>query len=395
MLYAYLRSLDPPRRAFTSLYIPLFNAAESDIAIRPEFAALFHHANISASHLITRDDLPPSEKLCERLNPANTRWILVDHNKLLGELGTIYSSSVLGVIDHHEDEKAVAQDTYPEPRVIEQCGSCTSLVVRTLRSSWDKLSNSALSSGAGHAQGEIIADDAMVRRVWDAQIARMALASILIDTINLTAESKVKAVDRDAVEYLEAKIQLSPKNMIWDRFKFYREIDKAKKNIEAFELPDILRKDYKEWTENGLKLGVSSVEKPLEFLVSKAQRNGTAKHEQQEAFQQAAKDFMESRSLSIFSIMTAFTCGDQFLRELYLCTTNSSAGSDALSKFSECATPKLNLEDRTVGGISSGDCRPTPATDKDSYAMTTRIWLQKDTAKSRKQVAPLLRAALS
>lgn len=369
----------------------MFNAAESDIAIRPEFAALFHHANISASHLITRDDLPPSEKLCERLNPANTRWILVDHNKLLGELGTIYSSNVLGVIDHHEDEKAVAEDTYPEPRVIEQCGSCTSLVVRTLQSSWDKLSNSALSSGAGHAQGEIIADDAMVRRVWDAQIAKMALASILIDTINLTAESKVKAVDRDAVEYLEAKIQLSPKNMIWDRLKFYREIDEAKKNIEAFELPDILRKDYKEWTENGIKLGVSSVEKPLEFLVSKAQRNG-ANHEQ-EAFQQAAKEFMESRSLSIFSIMTAFTSGDQFCRELYICT-NSSAGSEAISKFSECATSKLNLEDRTVEGISSlGDYRPA-ATEKDSYAMT-RIWLQKDTAKSRKQVAPLLRAAMS
>lgn len=367
----------------------MFNAAESDIAIRPEFEALFHHANISASHLITRDDLPPSEKLSERLKPASTRWILVDHNKLLGELGSIYSSSVLGVIDHHEDEKAVPQDTYPEPRVIEQCGSCTSLVVHTLQSSWDKLSNSALSSGAGHAQGEIIADDAMVRRVWDAQIAKMALASILIDTTNLTAESKVKAVDRDAVEYLEAKIQLSPKNMIWDRLKFYREIDEAKKNLEAFDLSDILRKDYKEWTENGIKLGVSSVVKPLEFLVSKAQRNN-AKHEH-EAFHQAAKDFMESRSLSVFSIMTAFTSGDQFCRELYLCT-NSSAGADAISKFSECAASRLNLEDKTVEGISSGDYRP--ATDKDSYAMT-RIWLQKDTTKSRKQVAPLLKAAMS
>lgn len=379
--------MDPPRRAFTSLYIPLFNAAESDIAIRPEFEALFHHANISASHLITRDDLPPPEKMEECLKPSNTRWILVDHNKLLGELGSIYCNSILGVIDHHEDEKAVPQDTYPEPRVIENCGSCTSLVVRTLQSSWDKVSSSALSSGAGHAQGEIIADDAMVRRSWDVQIAKMALSSILIDTTNLTTESKVKAVDRDAVDYLEAKIHLSPKNMIWDRLKFYREIDEAKKNIEAFELSDILRKDYKEWTENGIKLGISSVVKPLEFLVSKAQRKN-AKHE---AFRQAAKDFMESRSLTIFSIMTAFMSGDQFRRELYLCTT-SSAGSPVISKFSECAASELILEDTTVEGISSSDYRP--ALDKDSYTMT-RIWLQKDTAKSRKQVAPLLRTAMS
>lgn len=311
----------------------------------------------------------------------------MDHNKLLGEIGSIYSSNVLGVIDHHEDENAVPQDTYPEPRVIEKCGSCTSLVVRTLQSSWDKLSNSALSSGAGHAQGETIVDDAMVRRAWDAQIAKLALASILIDTINLTAESKVRAADRDAVEYLEAKIQVSPKNVIWDREEFYREIDEAKKNIEGFDLSDILRKDYKEWTENGIKLGISSVEKPLEFLVSKAQLK-TSKHE---AFHQAAKDFMESRSLSIFSIMTAFMSGDGFRRELYLCTT-SSAGSDIISKFSDCAGSELDLEDTTVEGISLSECGS--ATENDSYDIT-RIWLQKDTTKSRKQVAPQLRAALS
>lgn len=359
----------------------------SDIAIRPEFEALFHHANISASHLITRDDLPPPEKMDQWLKPVNTRWILVDHNKFPGELGSIYSSRVLGVIDHHEDEQAVPQDTYPEPRVIEKCGSCTSLVVRTLQSSWDKLSNSALSSGAGHAQGEIIADDAVVRRAWDGQIAKMALASILIDTINLTTPSKVTAADRDAVDYLEAKIQLSPKNTIWDRLEFYREIDEAKKNIEGFDFSDILRKDYKEWTENGIKVGISSVEKPLEFLVSKAQAEN-AKHK---AFHQAAQDFMQSRSLSMFSIMTAFMSGDQFRRELYLCTT-SSAGSDTISKFQACAGSELSLEDTTVEGISSSECHP--ATDKDSYAIT-RTWLQKDTAKSRKQVAPLLRAAMS
>lgn len=339
------------------------------------------------SHLITRDDLPPPEKIVECLKPANTRWILVDHNKLLGELGSLYSSSVLGVIDHHDDEKAVPQDTYPEPRVIEKCGSCTSLVVRTLQSSWDKLSNSALSSGAGHAQGETIADDAMVRRAWDAQIAKLALASILIDTENLTTESKVTTADRDAVEYLEAKIQLSPKNLIWDRLEFFREINEAKKNIEAFDFSDILRKDYKEWTENGKKLGISSVEKPLEFLVSKAQ----SKNSNHEAFHQAAKDFMETRSLSIFSIMTAFMSGDQFRRELYLFIT-SSAGSDTISKFSDCAGSDLDLEDTTVEGISLSERRR--GTDKKSYDIT-RIWLQKDTTKSRKQVAPHLRAAMS
>ena len=74
------------------------------------------------------------------------------------------------------------------------------------------------------------------------------------------------------MEYLEAKIQMSTKDArTWDRTKFYKEITAAKKDIESIALDGILRKDYKQWTENGMKLGMSSVVKPLEctwYLVS-------------------------------------------------------------------------------------------------------------------------------
>lgn len=384
LLYAYLRSLNPPQKAFTSLYIPLLNIPEADIRIRPEFTALFQHANISASHLVTLDDLPPFERIEDVLKPANTRWILVDHNKLQGTLGSIYSSRVRGLIDHHEEENAVPHDTNPEPRVIEKCGSCTSLVIRTCKTTWDAISTSALSSGAGHAQGDSLVDDSTVRKGWDAQIAKLALASVLIDTSDLAAEDKVEAADREAVQYLSAKIQSSPRDArTWDRKQFYNEINDTKTNIDGLEFHEILRKDYKEWNENGIKLGISSVVKPLEFLTAKAPQSSSC-----DPFDQAIHNFIHSKSLTLFVIMTAFTSPEQhtFRRQLFLQATTPSS-SAALSRFSKSAETQLGLAELHVSGVGSSG-------KGGGEAGRREIWMQTNVAKSRKQVAPLLRAAL-
>lgn len=398
LLYAYLRSLNPPQKAFTPLYIPLLNIPEADVRIRPEFAALFQHANISASHLVTLDDLPPFGRIEHVLNPASTRWILVDHNKLQGALGSIYSGRVLGLIDHHGEENAVPQDTNPEPRVVEKCGSCTSLVIRTFRTTWDVISTSSLSSGAAHAQGDSLVDDGMVRKSWDAQIAKLALASVLIDTADLAAEGKVEAADREAVQYLNAKIQSSPRDArTWDRKQFYQEINDAKTNLDGLEFDEILRKDYKEWTQNGTKLGISSVVKPFEFLTAKAQQSSSSQQTMTDAFNQAIDSFMRSKSLSIFAIMTAFISPDQtFRRELFIQAANNASSAAAVSRFSKSAGEELDLEDMHVPGVSSnggGDDGSSSADDEESK-MTRKAWVQKNVAKSRKQVAPLLRAAV-
>ncbi|MCJ1258896.1 Exopolyphosphatase [Lignoscripta atroalba] len=389
LLYAYIRSLAPPRAAFTPLYIPVLNIPASDISLRPEFTALFHHANITASHLVTLDDLPPFTDLVHVLQPENTRWILVDHNKLQGELGSVYSSQVYGVIDHHEEENAVPQDTDPDPRTIEKCGSCTSLVVRYCKSTWDAISSSSLSSGAGHAQGDSLVDDGAVSRTWDAQVAKLALSSILIDTANLTSKDKVEQVDKDAVAYLEAKIQFSPKvAKIWDRTEFYREINSAKKNIQDLALKDILRKDYKGWTENGKKLGMSSVVRPLDFLAEKA-GNENPETSRGEALDEIIERFMSQRDLSIFAIMTTSTSPEgQFRRELLLqCRAD---GADIASRFEKESTNQLGLESLPIDDIEEHD----GATESKSGICWRKVWLQKELGKSRKQVGPLLRNAM-
>ena len=374
--------------------------------LRPEFNELFRHADIKAQDLLTLDDLPSLETIEQALRPENTRWILVDHNKLQGKLGSVYTSRVHGVIDHHDDEHELPQDLDPEPRVIEKCGSCTSLVIRTLRSSWDSISRSTSSSSSSSVQSLAETpsnEDGKFSKVWDAQLAKTALASVLIDTANLTDEGKVEAADIDAVQYLESKILSTTDETTgtpWDRTQFYNKLHTAKQNIDSLSLDDILRKDYKEWpsaAHPSIILGISSVVKPLSFLTAKAAQETP---DVEKAFDQAIQTFMQDRHLSLFAIMTTFSTPDSGRkRELFLRASSSSssdgspdAAASAASRFASQSRAELGLEPLHVPEFDA----PSIADDDDDRAneIIRQAWTQKEVTMSRKQVAPLLRKAL-
>ncbi|KAH5079596.1 hypothetical protein HBH95_084150 [Parastagonospora nodorum] len=387
ILYAYIRSMSPPKGAFTPLYVPVTNIPASDIPLRPEYLAVFKHANIEPSHLITLDDLPPLSDIQTRLAPDNTRWILVDHNALQGQLGKIYSQRVAGTIDHHDDEGKVPKDTGEEPRIIEKSGSCTSLITNYCRPTWDMLSASALSSGAAHAQGDSASDDAAVVKRWDASVAQLGLASILIDTANLGDENKTTEHDRKAVEYLEAKIALCPQlSASFDRTEFYEEIDAAKKDIGALKLQDILRKDYKQWDQNGLKLGISSVVKHIEFLLHKAGDEASAESAS-DAFLGTLEQFSKDRELDLYTLMTTSTSAEgQFQREILLWAF-TDRGVSAAKKFATNAAEELGLE----AWHGSGSVADTTRDNK----QWRKVWWQRRVQHSRKRVAPLIREAMT
>lgn len=367
----------PPQGAFAQVYVPLLNIPQTAIRLRPEFSVVCAYAGISTSQLLTVDDIDTKP-----LNPSDTRWILVDHNKLQGKLGEFFSRRVHGVIDHHDEEHAVPPDTGVEPRIVQKAGSCTSLVVSFCRSSWDVMASTSIASGAGHGQGEHAINDAAVTQTWDAQIAKMAMASILIDTANLTAPGKVEQLDRDAVRYLEAKINLSPKDArSWDRTQFYESINQAKQDIGGLTLDEVLIKDYKEWNEQDRKLGITSVVKPLGFLVEKA-----AHQKPFTTFDQAVSGFAKDRDLAVFAIMTSFKAqGGGFQRQLLV--LDNITGHTAASKFYRLGTQELVLEELSLD-ISK-------QTDFSSTAPWVNFWIQRDITKSRKQVAPLLREAMT
>lgn len=384
ILYAYVRSMAPPKNAFTPLYIPVTNMAASGLSMRPEFSAIFKYANIEPTHLITLDDLPSLSEIQVKLKPENTKWILVDHNALQGPLGKIYSSRVQGVIDHHDDEGTVPKDTGDEPRIIEKSGSCTSLITNFIRPTWDMLSSSAVASGAAHAQGDSLSDDDAVVKRWDASVAQLGLASILIDTANLEDKTKTTDHDRQAVEFLEAKVMLCPQLATsFDRTAFYQAIDAAKKDIDSLRLQDILQKDYKEWDQSdGQKLGISSVVKPLSFLQNKANEEGSSASS--DAFLDQVQSFAKHRSLDLYSIMTTSTSptGD-FQRELLLWAFNDKAVSWATS-FAQNSREELGLEDWDG---------PADVARSEGNGQWRRVWWQRQVQHSRKRVAPLLRQA--
>jgi exopolyphosphatase len=378
--------MSPPKNAFTPLYVPITNIPASDIQLRPEYLAVFKHANIEPGHLITLDDLPPLSDIRHKLAPENTKWILVDHNALQGELGTIYYEQVAGVIDHHDEEGKVRKDTGDEPRIIEKSGSCTSLIANYCRPMWDELPEAALSSGAAHAQGESLSDDSAVKR-WDAAAAQLGLASILIDTANLRDENKTTEHDRKAVAYLEAKITTCPQlSTTFDRTTFYEEIDAAKRDIGALKLQDILRKDYKQWDQSNLKLGISSVVKNIDFLMKKAGDEASAQSASN-AILGAIDQFSKERELDLYTLMTTSTSSaGEFQREVLLWAF-TERGTSAAKTFATKSSDELGLEDWCeIPNLSDASC---------NEGQWRKIWWQRQVQHSRKRVAPLLRDAMA
>ncbi|KAJ3485076.1 hypothetical protein NLG97_g6900 [Lecanicillium saksenae] len=345
VVLAYLRSHIAPQR----LHIPLSNLPREDLALRIELGPVLAKADLDASDLITLSELP------QQLDPKETQWVLVDHNALTGDLKK-YESRVVGCIDHHVDEGTV--NTQAMPRVIETCGSCMSLVVDTYADAWRNLA---------HGEQSAIVTKNISKDLT--QLAQVALAPIIIDTINLTADAKVRPKDTSSAKLLESELMDDAE---FDAKAYYDDITEAKENLSSLSLRDILRKDYKEWEDGGIKLGISCVVQNFDFLLEKA-RSG------QEALVQEMQSWAQEQKLDIASVMTTSNPGGEFQRHL-LVWGLTDASKKAVKRFRDDATSKLKLEEWNSGTLDEEGSR---------YA-----WRQLALDSSRKQVAPLLRDAM-
>lgn len=357
VLLAYIRTYAPTSKS-NALYIPLSNLPREDLALRPELLPVLSRANLKSDDLITLSDLPPLSCSTPHLLPEKTSWILVDHNALEGVLGKLYGTRLVGCIDHHDEEGKVPKNLREEPRIVRKSGSCSSLVVEYCREAWDSLAATSTSKQAAS---------------WNAELARLALAPVLIDTTNLTSESKTTSTDTASVKYLEKWI-ITGEDKKYSRDEYFTELSAAKEDIGGLSLPDILRKDYKQWTEGGMNLGISSVVKSISFLIEKAGCR--------EKFYESLEEFAKERDLSICSIMTTFHLDGVFKRELFVWALNDQ-GLDAATKFEADAKGTLGLAPWKGGAL-----------DGNGEHHWRRCWSQERLENSRKQVAPLLRTAI-
>ncbi|KAJ5913140.1 hypothetical protein N7504_002023 [Penicillium tannophilum] len=349
--------------------------------------------NVLREHIITTADFAQSLKDQSIAHKLDVDTTLVDWNALpervdgadgKGSLGGILSEvtfNAIGCIDHHVDEDFMPnKEALPtgQPLIIQPGpGSCTSLITNDMnkRGFWTVATSSA--------------DDS-------AQVAKLALAPILIDTSNLTAEGKVTDVDVQAVEFLRPQ---PGGDYPWNMEKFYDQILAAKQNsLDRLTLHEVLDRDYKEWTETAksdqsITLGFCSSVKPIRWVIEKA--GGPQK------FLDGARSFATSggKQLDVVVVMTSFTSSeDQFSRELFICVVGDNGlAVEGIEKFVAHTASHLGLAewtalDGTVVDVSEEEIRSTLNGDKDIWRA---LWVQKDTKASRKQVAPLLRDAVS
>lgn len=326
---------------------------------------MLRRAGTSPEDVITLSELPGAESL----SPADTRWLLVDHNALTGQLAQLYSAQVEACIDHHADEGKVPRES--PLRVIEESGSCASLVVAQCRDAWDALSASS-SSSEEEAQAV------------DTNLAYLGLGPILIDTSNLKNADKTTEFDTDAATYLESKLKgdagLVPASNSsglsgsYERNAFHDEVAHLKEDITSLSLRDILRKDYKEWEDAGVRLGTSSVPQDLAFLAKTA--GG------EDALAEAIGEWAKEKDLGLMAVLTTSSPDGEFKREM-LVWAQSEKAVQAAQSFEKRCSEQLGLGPWNNGSL-----------DVDEKDIWRRCWSQANIKNSRKQIAPLLREAL-
>ncbi|KAI1423318.1 exopolyphosphatase-like protein [Xylaria sp. FL1777] len=442
LLLAYFHTYAPPKKraavpeantgtsSSTTLHIPICHLHRADLALRPEFAAVLRDAGVRGDDVFTLEDVLPhrdaavaaagSDKVAAAavVSPEDTRWLLVDHNAMTGCLASAFAARVVGCVDHHADEGVVPRDA--SPRVIEKCGSCASLVVERCADGWGALGagdGDGNGNGVGSGERSRIGSGIRKRRedvVIDAQIARLALAPILVDTANLGDENKTTARDERAVALAEAKIAEAEMVVAaaaaehatdaddsgsnsssgggggggiverYDRNAFFARLSALKEDISNMAFRDVFRKDYKEWSVGGLTLATASVPRGFAYLVGEKARGDGG------AFVAALRDWAGEKDargkMDLLVVLPAFQDVDdgRFRREL-LVWARTEAGVRAAKLFEERYADTLRLETWGDGALDENG---------GGSAELRRCWTQGAVGYGRKQIAPMLRDAL-
>ena len=419
--YFYNRCHDTKRQKSRPTYVPLLNLPSTPSSelwrLRPEFGAVLRLAinpgiepssskeqnDISKgllAPLVTIKDLSET-KLSSPLSclkpgaesSASLPCILVDHNapSISGFSSDDLSKrlKLVGCIDHHVDESVIPSSV--QPRIVKTgIGSCTSLIVKHLRD--EGLWPAASSNG----QTPLL------------EIAKVALAPILIDTFNLRATGdKCSDTDRESVSFLESHINSAPqattegtpKTEQWNREAFFETIHAAKQSaLDLLTMPEILEHDYKEWTETSstsgreATIGIPSLVRSLSWLIHKS---GSASR-----FVDDILSFAKSRDLAVVALLTKLTDPDgKFRKEIALIVAPQENKQDedddemlvrAMDDFERNTSSALKLQE----WHEDADLLQELSQKVEGKGGSYRVWWQGDTEKSRKQVAPALRDAV-
>lgn len=315
--YAFLRTQQAP----TEHVVPIINITRDEFKLRKDISLLLGTYSIGQENLFFLEDF---ESLTEKLDRVHLT--LVDHCNIQGDVFHKYEDEKRlqydAIIDHHEDEN-IAKDA--NPRIIRKNGSCSSLVFNYFYS--------------------VLPDKSVFEK---SDICGLLLGPLLIDTTNMT--QKVERDDSMAFQHYLMMLQDSfvPKEMLKLTkaasdastetllLSYFTTLKAAKKDLGGLSLLDILRKDYKQFTFNGIRVGFSSVGKLYLWIFRKFSSKDV-----EGAFSQA----IALHSLDMVVATTSYTkkSNDQYTREFSYFVKPNGPNADKLKELGKLAQQGLNL----------------------------------------------------
>lgn len=396
--------------------VALMPMPRSDFPLRAEnvYALAMAGVHDPFDDLLCPEDLPPDHKC--------TDYALVDHNSVPNPSP---NKRVVAVIDHHDDDGKY-HDT-ASPRIIEPAGSCTSLVTRLLMSGSGHISLPP--DLAGLLLSAIAIDTQALRKGGKALETDRAAAAWLLGFVNSTERSFV-AGETCTTKMLTDTDPSMPGDVIGHAWlRTLAETLRLKKfAVSHLSTRDLLRRDYKQYTlelspfltqESGgvAQVGLATVPLSLSAFF----KSGSA------AVLTATTSWMEERGLTILGVLTTYRSKKDKGRREQLWIVRDSKGAPQQQKLARTlfdgleAEASLALKPRTFSrygfsgiGDAAGDDegrdedddsfshggstdeRPASTVNDSPFgqAFIARVYKQKNTHATRKQVAPLLKRIL-
>ncbi|KAJ1960667.1 Exopolyphosphatase [Dispira parvispora] len=448
--WRYLSNLNSNAQQGSTVVVPLIDIPQEDFRIRPEAERVLQQTGgLDPNHLVFNDN-PHIQQLFHILktseNCDSVHITLVDHpspnsdNKFL-------SKCVRGILDHHEDDHKI-NGTKVEPRWISMVGSATSL---TTLEGYRLLGGTGLPSGDNHPRANDTSPITLPSSFTGAfvdtvrnqpNLFNLLLAPILADTSNMKKGGKVRPVDEAAASLIyyahpplasmlpktpvpnlgvardmeaagvpfpillvnithgDSSMDNHPDSQAAYFKAWYEDITRARVNVMHLTGDELLRKDYKRWIMGEYQVGISSVIVPFAKWF---QRDGVP------TWERDFKRYHQAKKLDLLLIMTQDpkSSGRELLVYAPEFITNGGAAvsrtsSTRVADFRRMlenlqASDQLKLQ--RYGKASPPVCllgRDDPR-NLDLDTLGTKGYIMYDqlnTKSSRKQVKPLVQAAL-
>lgn len=358
--YAFFRHHQVPSEPV----IPIINITREEFKLRKDIDILLGTYSISQDLLFFIEDF---QRLSNSLDTVHLT--LVDHCNIQGDIFHKYADEgklkVDAIIDHHEDEE-VFKDA--NPRIIQKNGSCSSLVFNYFYSLFPD------------------------KTIFDtSDVCGILLGPLLIDTTNMTQKVELNDstafarylmilqdshIPRKIEELTKADTEVSTESLL---LGYYTTLKTAKKDLSGFSLFDILRKDYKQFTFNGIRVGFSSLGKLYLWIFNKFSNK---------EIEEAMLRTTNYHNLDMLVATTSYTkkASNEYTREFSYYIKKDSSFADKLEQVGALAKQGLDLNDNIY--------------ELNKFANNLKeisglyLFNQANVQASRKQVVPIVKTIL-